>query len=73
MTDLITAGELREMGLPIPESIPDCASIPRSAMKWTVVDAATTADDKTVVLKLNVAFTANFEWVQLDIVLGPEP
>lgn len=72
MTDRITACELREMGVPIPSSIPDCASIPRSAMKMSVGEVTSMNGEKTVVMNVDINFTASFEWIQLDLVLGPE-
>lgn len=71
--DRITAGELRVMGIPVPSNIPDVASIPRRAMKMTVGEVTSMDGDKTAVVSISVKFEANFEWIQLDLVLEPEP
>lgn len=71
--DRITAGELRVMGIPVPSNIPDVASIPRSAMKMSVGEVTSMDGDKTVVVNVSIKFEANFEWIQLDLILDPEP
>lgn len=73
MNDRITAGELRAMGLPIPSSIPDVAGIPRSALKMSVGEVTSMDGDKTFKVNIDVRFEANFEWISIDLVLGPEP
>lgn len=63
----ISAAELRSLGWNIPESIPDCATIPSHALvpvpeDFTVTQDAT--DSKMFHFGLNAVLTAPFEWVE---------
>lgn len=61
----VTARELREIGLPIPEDIPDVAWCHRSALHV----ALNNVEDKgngVVYLKFEMIFDQPLEWIQLD-------
>lgn len=70
--DRITAGELREQGWPVPETVPDVASVPRSAVRMKVSSvAADPADPSRAVITLTATLDAPFEWIFIDCVLEP--
>jgi len=62
----VHAGELRERGYDIPESIPDCAWIPRDAMVPTEDFNVEKdhSDDKLFHFSVGVVFTQPFRWVE---------
>ena len=66
----VTAGELRAMGIPIPERVPDVGWIPRTAMRWTgAAPGATTEEEKAqgiLNLSLEVRFTEPFQWIDVE-------
>jgi hypothetical protein len=65
--DRITAGELRAMGLAVPDSIPDCGNVARSSM----VIRQTGSELKGDVLNvgMSVTFTEPFQWVTVPITI----
>lgn len=58
----ITAGELRGMGLELPEKIPDCAFVPRYAVKFNVGDVVT--DGNCCGASFQVYMSQPFRWVE---------
>lgn len=69
--DLRTAFELRAMGITIPESIPDCATIPRSAISIKVaVDQTLTPDKDSLSMGFDVKFLAPFQWVSATFIVN---
>lgn len=67
MNNRITAGELRALGLPVPDSIPDEAGVDRSTISWSI-DGAHEEGDRVVVaatLHINVPF----EWIHIRFVV----
>ena len=64
-----TAKELREMGINIPLEIPDCAWVPKSAVRWDVKAASS----KFVVEKLEmhtnipVHVDVDFQWLSIEV------
>lgn len=64
----ITAGELREIGIPVPDTIPDVASIERAAVQIAPGDPV--RDGDKIRMKLNVSFSKPFEWIDLRIEPG---
>lgn len=66
----ITAGECRAMGGEVPTDIPDCAWVPRRALKLDSVMAdVTEADRKARALpsfKVTLTITEPFRWVEIN-------
>jgi hypothetical protein len=68
----ITAGELRECNIQIPENIPDVASIRRSDIRWEIVpDSGYVTEDKSFYMQQRIIFDGPFEWIKIDIKLKP--
>ena len=58
--NLVTAGELRDKGIEIPASIPDCATAPRDSMK---IDFDLDAPGGGVIEgEMMISFTEPFTW-----------
>lgn len=68
MTDYVTAGELRALGVPIPERIPDAARVPRSAIKTEVGDVE--EDGTAYTITITYKFDASFEWIEASFTIG---
>ena len=66
----ITARELRECGIPVPESIPDVAWVARSDIRLTVGEGGRSDPDGKITLNLDVNFLAPLEWIEVDLVIG---
>jgi hypothetical protein len=66
-----TAGELREMGFQIPDSIPDCGWIPKYALKMNRFDSDNTVekDDGKFIFNIQCEITVPFKWVETEIEL----
>lgn len=69
MTDYVTAGELRALGIPIPERIPDVARVPRSAIRTEVEDAEEQGDG-AIRITITYRFDATFEWIEASFTIG---
>ena len=63
----ISAGWLRECGIPIPKSIPDCATVPRSAMRMEMVGYS--AAGNTMTAQMKVTFSEAFKWVEATVLI----
>lgn len=63
----ITAGEFRALGKVLPASIPDCAWVPRAAMRMGEVKATPTGDPsrRGVHVSWSVTFDEPFRWVEV--------
>lgn len=62
----ITAGEIRAMGWPVPEDIPDCAHTPRSSLRWKSGGAKMDESDPgKIVFSLGLEFTMPFQWISI--------
>jgi len=62
----ITAGELRAMGVPVEQETPDCAWVPRSAVRFgrsTVV----AVDGDRFDVESSVEFDRPFKWINVEI------
>lgn len=69
----ITAGELRWAGAPIDPSIPDCAWVPRSAVKMVPGDApADPSNPGTIHVGVTIEFSEPWRWVSMTVNL-PAP
>lgn len=64
----ISAGWLRECGIPVPGSIPDCATVPRSAMRMEMTDSGIAGDTMTVGMK--ATFSEPFKWVEATVIVN---
>lgn len=64
----VTAGELREAGIPIDEKIPDCAWIPRASMELKVGEP-TFGADRSLSCELSISFGEPFHWVSVDVTI----
>ena len=62
----ISAGELRAIGLPMPESIPDCGWIPRTAMEIKALESKLNGETE---LRINteIKFTEPFRWITVSL------
>lgn len=68
----ITAGELREMGVDVPDRIPDCVWIPRWSMRMDAEGQEPTAaecEQGILKAKVIITFTQPFQWVSVDFTL----
>lgn len=66
----LTGGELRSQGINIPENIPDCGWISRTAIEYKVKEGNTTiADINNGILDIGyeLLFNEPFKWYQVDI------
>lgn len=66
----VTAEDLREAGIPVPENIPSCAWVPRSSIKTSVrMPKHSKADIEAGIIKATMGFefTEAFEWVELEV------
>jgi hypothetical protein len=62
----ITAGELREVGIMVPDTIPDQAWIPRHAMMPHLAGVKSKDDDPSMVeAKIEIDLTVPFRWVRV--------
>lgn len=68
--DRITAGELRAMGYPILDSIPDCGNIPRSSMTMRAAGGEAVGDK--LMVDMEITFTEPFKWIVVTVRL-PTP
>jgi len=62
----ITAKELRDSGLKVPKDVPDCAWVPRYAMKLELAPNSIKCNDQEMTATIQVAFTEPFKWVKRD-------
>ena len=68
----ITAGQLRAMGLDIKEYIPDCAWIPRYAMKISSGKVSGDPEKGMMNAQMNFEFTKSFTWYSVDFKISPD-
>lgn len=61
-----TAEQLRAMGMPIKDDIPDCAWIPRECVEFDV-DEVTTGEGRTLDLKMTATFSGEFRWISVSV------
>lgn len=55
------------MGLDIVDSIPDCATIPRSSMKTRVGDVGGDPENNILTVDFQIQFDQPFEWVTIQL------
>ena len=67
MDDRISAGELRNLLCPIPDTIPDCATSLRSGVSITFNDV--TMEGDKLVADFLYTFSAPFEWLEVPIAI----
>jgi len=60
----ITAKELRDSGLKVPEEIPDFAWVPRYAMKLGLAPNSVKCNDMEMTATIQVTFTESFKWIE---------
>lgn len=61
----IHAGELREMGFNIPKAVPDCAWIPKSAMRMHVEEGKS-QNPRLPNISLELTVTEPFQWIEIS-------
>lgn len=66
MTNRVSAGELRQLGLNVPDGVPDCATVRRSAIRMKVSD--TQCSPSTISFGVDVEILDAFEWVEITFV-----
>lgn len=72
----ITVGEMRGLGWPIPERLPDCAWIRRDSVHVKSMSHCSTPEDIAAgVLRLDteITFAEPFNWIDLTFTIGPTP
>jgi hypothetical protein len=72
----ITAGDLRSVGIPVPERIPDCAWISRSAVKCVPIlpeQAFERVARGEFAVEFKITFLEHFRWVTVQCSVVPEP
>lgn len=62
----VTAGELRTLGLRIPETIPDCAWVPRTSLVIGEHRAIVSADGQRLDVEVDIGIGAPFRWVEAE-------
>ncbi len=68
----LTAGEVRAIGVELPESVPDCAWVPRWAMR-TELGKVTDGDTPgSVDMMIGISFSVPFTWIELKIEVDAE-
>lgn len=68
----VTALELRELGIPIPECVPDCAWVERSAVQYELKPydgPGAEPGDQVLRLDWNVKFHKPFKWITMNLVI----
>jgi hypothetical protein len=69
----VTAGALREVGVPIPENVPDCAWVPRWSFRPEVVQGSAHDDGQgRMSIGIAVRFDEPFRWVEGTFQVGGE-
>lgn len=70
----ITAGELREMGFPVPDEIPDCGWVPRTEMVMNAEPESTPEDINAQILRMDMRldFKVPFKWIEFKSVITKE-
>lgn len=68
-TNRITAGELRAMGMQIDARVPDCASVPRSALRFKDAQCRMGTKPGQMIARLSFELAAPFEWVEVSTIV----
>lgn len=68
----ITAGELRSMGIPIPESIPDCGWVSRHAIEFKEKSCIETKEYGKLKFEFDVKVHEPFHWVTATFTIPAE-
>jgi hypothetical protein len=63
----ITAGDLRWMGISLPEDIPDCAWVKRSALQLSLESIRDGSGDRNLILDFTVQFEQPLQWISMDL------
>lgn len=64
--DAVYAGSIRTLGVEVDPRIPDCAWVPRSAMR---IDTKGRADGDKLQMMATVTFDEPFRWVEIPITI----
>jgi hypothetical protein len=59
----IEAGELRAMGIQIPDNIPDCAWTERWSIQWNSAEVK----EKEGIVSCGITFTRPFRWISINL------
>ena len=59
----ISAGEIRSWGVEVPADIPDCASVPRSAILVGGVEVTAGGEPTMLNVGMTLTFTEPFRWI----------
>ncbi len=62
----VSAGELREMGVAVPEDVPDCGWVPRASLRIGDVTSASLGENGLPNLHISIEFTEPFRWVEVS-------
>lgn len=63
----ITAGELRALGVAVPDDVPDCGWVRRSAMRFHVGEASMDRDAGRFSIGVVVELIEPFRWVSITL------
>jgi hypothetical protein len=63
----ITAGELRQVGITIPEHVPDCAWTPRHAISFGEVAVDRGTDPDVMNVSVDVELGRPFLWTRVEV------
>jgi hypothetical protein len=61
----VTAEELREIGISVPDSVPDCGWIPRHAIKYG--DVGVDIGGTAVIANVAVTLSEPFRWINITV------
>lgn len=65
----ITAGELRAMGCTLPDTIPDCGWVPRSAMIVSTAVDKSRCDEQILAVDAKITLTEPFRWIEVPVIV----
>lgn len=63
----VTAGELRDMGLAVPQSIPDVAWVPRRSIEWGAGQGTFDEATSRLTATITARFTEPFRYIKILI------
>ena len=68
----ISAGWFRELGFEVDSTIPDCATIAREHVAFSVEGGGFDVESKTLTTNWRVTFTGPFEWISATVEVRPD-
>lgn len=65
----ITAGELRALGFTVQDDVPDCAWVPKYAIRPTCDGVKVGETEKGFEAVFNLETTEPFRWIEMDLII----